>query len=165
MARTIHSQSKCLSETLYVAHSGTSFFCSIDNTFLCYQSHFTVMNISTSCQMSFQVLCSDFIPPRLDSPSPVTYFPFFDRKYLAVAASLNGGNVLANFVKMLQEWFSAFGKYNTTKTALHSKRSTMMINGFISSIFHTDIKCQYPLESPLRGFFIKLPWHTTFMDK
>ncbi|MPC28005.1 Sedoheptulokinase [Portunus trituberculatus] len=40
-------------------------------------------------------------PPS--SPSPIEYFPFF-KSYLAVAASLNGGNVLAAFVRMVQQW-------------------------------------------------------------
>ena len=36
--------------------------------------------------------------------STVEYFPYFGKTYLAVAASLNGGNCLAAFVKMLQQW-------------------------------------------------------------
>lgn len=35
---------------------------------------------------------------------PVEYFPYFEGKYLAVAASLNGGNALATFISMLQQW-------------------------------------------------------------
>ena len=69
------------------------------------------MNISTSGQMIFPVSCSGFIPPRTDNPTPISYFPYFNEQYLAVAASLNGGNVLAHFVKMVRQWFTAFGKY------------------------------------------------------
>lgn len=45
-----------------------------------------------------------------DPTAPVTYFPYFDRTYLAVAASLNGGNVLATFVHMLVQWMAHLGK-------------------------------------------------------
>ena len=70
----------------------------------------SVMNISTSGQLIFPVSCSGFAPPRCDNPSPITYFPYFNQQYLAVAATLNGGNVLSHFVKMIQQWFTAFGK-------------------------------------------------------
>ncbi|XP_040005507.1 sedoheptulokinase isoform X2 [Xiphias gladius] len=63
-----------------------------------------VLNIGTSAQLTF-VMPPDFKPP--DSPQPassISYFPYFDSLYLAVAASLNGGNVLATFVKMLTAW-------------------------------------------------------------
>ncbi|XP_056252478.1 sedoheptulokinase [Seriola aureovittata] len=63
-----------------------------------------VLNISTSAQLTF-AMPADFKPP--DSPHPassISYFPYFDSSYLAVAASLNGGNVLATFVKMLTTW-------------------------------------------------------------
>ena len=69
-----------------------------------------VMNISTSCQLIFPVGGRNFTPPRPDNPSPISYFPYFNRQYLAVAPSLNGGNVLAHFVKMIQQWFAAFGR-------------------------------------------------------
>ena len=76
--------------------------------------YFSVMNISTSSQLCFPVHCSNFTPARSDNPSPISYFPYFDEQYLAVAASLNGGNVLTHFVKMLQQWFSEFGEYMLT---------------------------------------------------
>jgi len=41
--------------------------------------------------------------------SSVQYFPYFDNQYLAVAASLNGGNSLALFVKILQQWAHELG--------------------------------------------------------
>ncbi|GBM81323.1 Sedoheptulokinase [Araneus ventricosus] len=70
--------------------------------------HDAVMNLSTSAQLSF-LLPEDFKPPPAVSTSPVEYFPYFNGRYLAVAASLNGGNVLAAFVKMLQQWTHELG--------------------------------------------------------
>lgn len=67
-----------------------------------------VLNISTSAQIAF--VAEDFVPTD-DIPvvSSVEYFPYFNDKYLAVAASLNGGNALATFVKMLQQWTMELG--------------------------------------------------------
>uniref|UniRef100_A0A665T5Y9 Sedoheptulokinase n=1 Tax=Echeneis naucrates TaxID=173247 RepID=A0A665T5Y9_ECHNA len=63
-----------------------------------------VLNISTSAQLTF-AMPTDFTPPNSPHPaSAISYFPYFDSSYLAVAASLNGGNVLANFVEMLTAW-------------------------------------------------------------
>lgn len=48
-----------------------------------------------------------------DHPKPaeaVTYFPYMNNRYLAVAASLNGGNVFASFVRMLAQWTAELGK-------------------------------------------------------
>ena len=65
-----------------------------------------VLNISTSAQLSFR-MPADFILP--DTQSSIEYFPYFDNRYLAVAASLNGGNVMASFVRMLQSWMQDLG--------------------------------------------------------
>ncbi|XP_070839219.1 sedoheptulokinase [Chaetodon trifascialis] len=68
-----------------------------------------VLNISTSAQLTF-AMPADFKPP--DSPQPassISYFPYFEDSYLAVAASLNGGNVLATFVEMLTAWMKELG--------------------------------------------------------
>ncbi|XP_047234653.1 sedoheptulokinase isoform X2 [Girardinichthys multiradiatus] len=68
-----------------------------------------VLNISTSAQLTF-AMPADFTPP--DSPqlkSSISYFPYFDSSYLAVAASLNGGNVLATFVETLTAWIKELG--------------------------------------------------------
>ncbi|XP_044078036.1 sedoheptulokinase [Siniperca chuatsi] len=68
-----------------------------------------VLNISTSAQLTF-AMPADFKPS--DSPEPassISYFPYFDDSYLAVAASLNGGNVLATFVEMLTAWMKELG--------------------------------------------------------
>lgn len=55
---------------------------------------------------------TDFKPPDSVQPaSSISYFPFFEDAYLAVAASLNGGNVLATFVEMLNAWMKELGKY------------------------------------------------------
>ena len=52
-----------------------------------------------------------FQPAQAPDPAaPGAYFPYFDRTYLAVAASLNGGNVLATFVHMLVQWMADLGK-------------------------------------------------------
>lgn len=52
-----------------------------------------------------------FQPPEAPDPSSaVSYFPYFNGDYLAVAASLNGGNVLAAFVGMVAQWTQELGK-------------------------------------------------------
>ncbi|XP_019515371.1 PREDICTED: sedoheptulokinase isoform X2 [Hipposideros armiger] len=68
-----------------------------------------VLNISTSIQLAAS-MPSGFQPAQTPDPAaPVAYFPYFDRTYLAVAASLNGGNVLATFVHMLVQWMAELG--------------------------------------------------------
>ncbi|XP_070250365.1 sedoheptulokinase [Myotis yumanensis] len=68
-----------------------------------------VLNISTSVQLAAS-MPSGFQPAQTPDPAaPVAYFPYFDRTYLAVAASLNGGNVLATFVQMLVQWMADLG--------------------------------------------------------
>lgn len=71
--------------------------------------YFLVLNISTSAQLSF-IMPKGFSPPHHNPKSPIEYFPYFKGRYLAVAASLNGGNVLAAFVRMLQQWTHELGK-------------------------------------------------------
>ncbi|KAM6164941.1 sedoheptulokinase [Rhynchocyon petersi] len=68
-----------------------------------------VLNISTSVQLAAS-MPSGFQPVQTPDPSaPVAYFPYFNRTYLGVAASLNGGNVLATFVHMLVQWMADLG--------------------------------------------------------
>ncbi|KAK9412583.1 sedoheptulokinase [Crotalus adamanteus] len=68
-----------------------------------------VLNISTSAQLAVP-LPPGFQPVEAPDPrSPVQYFPYFDNRYLAVAASLNGGNVMAAFVKMVAGWMAELG--------------------------------------------------------
>ncbi|XP_032770047.1 sedoheptulokinase [Rattus rattus] len=68
-----------------------------------------VLNISTSVQLAASMPVG-FQPPQTPDPAaPVAFFPYFDRTYLGVAASLNGGNVLATFVHMLVQWMTDLG--------------------------------------------------------
>ncbi|XP_006863532.1 PREDICTED: sedoheptulokinase [Chrysochloris asiatica] len=68
-----------------------------------------VLNISTSVQLAVS-MPSGFQPVQTPDPSaPVAYFPYFNKTYLGVAASLNGGNVLATFVHMLGQWMADLG--------------------------------------------------------
>ncbi|XP_071946632.1 sedoheptulokinase-like [Antedon mediterranea] len=65
-----------------------------------------VVNVGTSMQAVFKCP-SDFKPTRCSLPQALEYFPFFNGSYLTVAASLNGGNVLAATVKMFQQMMEA----------------------------------------------------------
>ncbi|XP_050028579.2 sedoheptulokinase-like isoform X1 [Dermacentor andersoni] len=68
-----------------------------------------VLNMSTSAQLSF-LLEPSFVPRTSDETGgALEAFPYFGGRYLAVAASLNGGNVLAIFVRMLQQWMHQLG--------------------------------------------------------
>ena len=80
--------------------------CSVLSTLASETECTAVLNISTSAQLSFPMPI-DFTPP--DTQSAIEYFPYFNNRYLAVAASLNGGNVLASFVRMLQSWMHDLG--------------------------------------------------------
>lgn len=77
-----------------------------------------VLNISTSAQLGF--VATDFKTAERDKTSPVEYFPYFDGQYLAVATSLNGGNALATFVKMLQQWTLELG-FNVPQSTVWSR--------------------------------------------
>ncbi|XP_039756359.1 sedoheptulokinase-like [Pararge aegeria] len=63
-----------------------------------------VLNVSTSAQLA---IVADRISDL--GCETIEHLPYFDNSYLVVAASLNGGNVLATFVKMLQQWMLEFG--------------------------------------------------------
>ncbi|KAM4795442.1 sedoheptulokinase [Rhinophrynus dorsalis] len=79
-----------------------------------------VLNISTSAQLTFSM--PEGFQPQ-DHPSPgeaVTYFPYFKDRYLAVAASLNGGNVLASFVTMLAHWTAELG-LDVSESSIYTK--------------------------------------------
>ncbi|KAJ6657217.1 hypothetical protein lerEdw1_002584 [Lerista edwardsae] len=68
-----------------------------------------VLNISTSAQLTL-LMPLGFQPRESPDPqSPVAYFPYFADRHLAVAASLNGGNVLATFVDVLSRWMAELG--------------------------------------------------------
>ena len=62
-----------------------------------------VVNISTSAQISCVITESQLSTVREQHPH-VECWPYFGSQQLAVAASLNGGNVLMSFVDMLKEW-------------------------------------------------------------
>ncbi|XP_032057054.1 sedoheptulokinase isoform X2 [Aythya fuligula] len=68
-----------------------------------------VLNISTSAQLTISMPPGFQLPETPDPSSAVTYFPYFNGDYLAVAASLNGGNVLATFVDMVSQWMEELG--------------------------------------------------------
>ncbi|ESO82436.1 hypothetical protein LOTGIDRAFT_134669 [Lottia gigantea] len=64
-----------------------------------------LLNIGTSLQLgciSKPDLCKS-------SKASVQYFPYFNNTKLALAASLNGGNVIAQFVRMLVTWTRQIG--------------------------------------------------------
>lgn len=63
-----------------------------------------VLNISTSAQLAFVVSSISDMECQT-----IEHLPYFDNTYLVVAASLNGGNVLATFVKMIQQWMLDLG--------------------------------------------------------
>ncbi|XP_038231658.1 sedoheptulokinase isoform X3 [Dermochelys coriacea] len=86
-----------------------------------------VLNISTSAQLTVPMPLGFQPPETPDSLSAVAYFPYFDGNYLAVAASLNGGNVLATFVDMLACWMAELG-YDV----LESRVYTQMINAALA---------------------------------
>ena len=78
-----------------------------------------MVNIGTSAQVVTRAP-EGFTPPPSLPDSPVEFFPFYEGRYLTVAAALNGGNVLASFVDMLQEWMAKLG-CQVTKDVLYEK--------------------------------------------
>jgi len=70
-----------------------------------------VINLSTSAQIAF--VKPEGFQPEYSKPgdprSPVEFFPYIEDRYIAVAASLTGGNALAAFVKMIQLWCVELG--------------------------------------------------------
>ncbi|XP_072044100.1 sedoheptulokinase-like [Amphiura filiformis] len=78
-----------------------------------------VINIGTSAQVVTRAP-KGFAPPTSKAASSVEYFPFFEGRYLKVAAALNGGNAIAAFIDMLHEWMSALGCH-VTKDSMYDK--------------------------------------------
>jgi len=68
-----------------------------------------VINVSTSAQVAF-VMPPKFKPSKWQGGNidPVQYFPYM-QGYLAVGASLTGGNALSAFVQTIQGWCSELG--------------------------------------------------------
>ncbi|KAK5645342.1 hypothetical protein RI129_006642 [Pyrocoelia pectoralis] len=104
--------------------------------------HDAVLNVSTSAQLAFVVENYEPTdgPPQL---SPVEYFPYFSGKYLAVAASLNGGNALAMFVKMLQQWTMELG-FSVPQSQIWEKVLALSLDdGTISNLqIHPTLLCE-----------------------
>ncbi|XP_078404367.1 sedoheptulokinase isoform X1 [Cetorhinus maximus] len=95
-----------------------------------------VLNISTSAQLTF-ALTPAYLPPARPNPNTsVTNFPYFDGTYLAVAAALNGGNVLASFVGMLKQWTQELGQ-EVPESTIYSQSIHAALN-----IARTDLAVQ-----------------------
>ncbi|XP_044734649.1 sedoheptulokinase-like [Chrysoperla carnea] len=84
-----------------------------------------ILNISTSAQLGF--VSENFQPPsdeeEISGDQPtnaVEYLPYFNGKYVIVGASLNGGNCLAAFVKMVQQWCLDLG-FSVPQSTLWTK--------------------------------------------
>lgn len=69
--------------------------------------------MGTSCQLSL-LTPEDTVLPA-DHPH-IQIWPYHRGKHLLVAASMNGGNVLAGFVHMLTLWTKDLGKHNHEDT-------------------------------------------------
>ena len=63
--------------------------------------------MGTSCQLS--LLTSSDTVLSGDHPH-IQKWPYHRDKHLLVAASMNGGNVLASFVNMLTQWTKDIGR-------------------------------------------------------
>lgn len=71
------------------------------------QPNDAILNISTSAQLCF--IARNYKPKLKPVLASIEYFPYFENEFLAVAASLNGGNVLSCFVNMVQGWTRELG--------------------------------------------------------
>lgn len=98
-----------------------------------------VLNISTSAQIAYVVNDKVFTPETSGPPimEPITYLPYFNRSYLAVAASLNGGNSLATFVRTLQQWVMELG-FSVTQAKVWNKLIEMSCDD--KAVSELDIK-------------------------
>ncbi|XP_044525419.1 LOW QUALITY PROTEIN: sedoheptulokinase, partial [Gracilinanus agilis] len=79
-----------------------------------------VLNISTSVQLAASMPPGFKPAAHPDPAAPVAYFPYFGGTYLGVAASLNGGNVLATFVATLARWMAELGS-EALETLIYSQ--------------------------------------------
>ncbi|CAG9761181.1 unnamed protein product [Ceutorhynchus assimilis] len=78
-----------------------------------------VLNISTSAQITF--IAKNYQPPSKPiANASIEYFPYFNKQFIAIAASLNGGNSLASFVRMLQQWTLELG-FNVPQSKVWEK--------------------------------------------
>ncbi|XP_067864623.1 sedoheptulokinase isoform X2 [Heptranchias perlo] len=86
-----------------------------------------VLNIGTSAQLTF-ALTPAFRPPVSPNPAAsVAYYPYLDGMYLAVAAALNGGNVLSSFVGMLKQWIQELG-LEVPESTIYSRSINAALN-------------------------------------
>lgn len=65
--------------------------------------------MSTSGQVCMPVAKSKFETIKCRLPKSVAVFPYFGDQVLLVSASLNGGNVLENFIDTILEWSRELG--------------------------------------------------------
>lgn len=65
--------------------------------------------MSTSGQVCMPVVKSKFETIKHRLPKSVAVFTYFDDQVLLVSASLNGGNVLENFIDTILEWSRELG--------------------------------------------------------
>jgi len=80
-----------------------------------------VINIGTSAQLAVQLPKTfDFVSMK-SIPTAVQLYPHFGNSQLAVAASLNGGNVINAFVLMLMSWQEELGLSHVDAELLHSR--------------------------------------------
>ncbi|CAH1802058.1 unnamed protein product [Owenia fusiformis] len=84
------------------------------------------LNISTSTQLAY-CMPDGFVPPNKDvaEVNPVTHVPYFEGRFIAVAASLTGGNALAAFVKMLQQWIHDLGINGIPQSEIWNKVTSL----------------------------------------
>ena len=68
-----------------------------------------MINISTSSQLCIAISALEYENIKVKLPSSVTINPYIDDQVLLVAASMNGGNVLDNFIDTLIEWNEQLG--------------------------------------------------------
>ncbi|XP_067930115.1 sedoheptulokinase-like [Watersipora subatra] len=80
--------------------------------------HQAVLNLGTSCQLSF--LSSS----KVDEGKHLQRWPFKADNFISVLASMNGGNVLSTFVKMLHGWMSELD-VDVSEASIWSKLSGM----------------------------------------
>uniref|UniRef100_A0A8D9F7G0 Sedoheptulokinase n=1 Tax=Cacopsylla melanoneura TaxID=428564 RepID=A0A8D9F7G0_9HEMI len=74
--------------------------------------------IKLCCSCSGSCSAAEVSPPS--QQDHIEHFPYFNGNYIAVGASMNGGNCLATVVCTLQAWFKEFG-FNVPQNQIWSK--------------------------------------------
>ena len=80
---------------------------SAQNTNSLTKSFLSVLNISTSIQISMRM---DDVALECMMGEAVEIVPYFNNVHLAVVAGLNGGNVLTSLVFLVKHWLQELGK-------------------------------------------------------